>query len=122
MIYDKFKVKLTARSIQRTVSSYGKYLGILKPTRSVKEAFNLAISKGRVKWAFKALKVKRLKLSPKLRYFVLKRDGFKCKACGSTELLEADHIIPLDKGGKDTAENLQTLCHYCNQGKYLNEK
>jgi len=55
------------------------------------------------------------------RYDVLKRDKFACQLCGRTQAdgakLEIDHIIPVSKGGKTVDENLQTLCHECNQGK-----
>lgn len=55
------------------------------------------------------------------RYDILKRDGFKCQICGRTQAdgakLEVDHIIPVSKGGKTIDDNLQTLCHECNQGK-----
>ena len=59
-------------------------------------------------------------ISPKLRYEIFKRDGFKCLFCGISgngTILNADHIIPVDKGGEDTMENLQTLCVRCNIGK-----
>lgn len=37
--------------------------------------------------------------------------GYKCAACGIlTTELEADHIIPLCKGGKDDERNMQALC------------
>lgn len=59
----------------------------------------------------------------KLRYQVLMRDRFRCRACGrspATDLLvelEIDHITPFSKGGATTLENLQTLCKECNIGK-----
>ena len=62
-------------------------------------------------------------ISDKLRYQVLKRDNFKCCACGASPAkdpsveLHIDHIIPWSKGGESTAENLQTLCSKCNLGK-----
>ncbi len=62
-------------------------------------------------------------ISVKLRYQVLKRDNFKCCACGSSPAkdssleLHIDHIIPWSKGGKTTIDNLQTLCSKCNLGK-----
>ena len=62
-------------------------------------------------------------ISDKLRYQVLKRDNFKCCACGASPAkdpsveLHIDHIIPWSKGGKTTIENLQTLCSRCNLGK-----
>ena len=62
-------------------------------------------------------------ISDKLRYQVLKRDNFKCCACGASPAkdptieLHIDHIIPWSKGGETTIENLQTLCSKCNIGK-----
>ena len=62
-------------------------------------------------------------ISEKLRYQVLKRDNFKCCACGASPAkdpsveLHIDHIIPWSKGGESTLENLQTLCSKCNIGK-----
>lgn len=60
-------------------------------------------------------------VTPKLRYSVLQRDGFRCKICGRSEadgaVLHVDHIIPVSKGGKTEMSNLQTLCDYCNIGK-----
>ena len=59
-------------------------------------------------------------LRPSLRWAVLKRDGYKCVACGvpaAERTLEVDHIHPVSKGGNDTLENLRALCRECNVGK-----
>ena len=59
----------------------------------------------------------------RLRFKVLQRDGFKCRACGASPaitagvLLRVDHITPWSKGGETVLSNLQTLCDECNQGK-----
>lgn len=53
----------------------------------------------------------------KLREQVFERDGYKCKRCFSTRLLQADHVFPESKGGETTLENLQTLCKKCNLKK-----
>ena len=68
-------------------------------------------------------KVSMRRISDKLRYQVLKRDNFKCCACGASPAknpaveLHIDHIIPWSKGGETTIDNLQTLCSKCNLGK-----
>jgi hypothetical protein len=63
-------------------------------------------------------------LSKKLRFEVFKRDGFTCQYCGGhppIKILEADHIQPKSKGGKDDINNLVTSCFDCNRGKSNNE-
>lgn len=61
--------------------------------------------------------------SLRLRWHVLQRDRFTCRACGAspandaTVELHVDHIIPWSKGGETVLENLQTLCEKCNLGK-----
>lgn len=62
-------------------------------------------------------------INARLRFMVLKRDNFKCCACGASPakdpsvVLHVDHIIPWSKGGETTLDNLQTLCSKCNLGK-----
>lgn len=58
-----------------------------------------------------------------LREAIKKRDNYTCCMCGNSVynepnlLLEVDHIIPISKGGKTEASNLQTLCWRCNRAK-----
>jgi Holliday junction DNA helicase RuvB len=52
-----------------------------------------------------------------VRKFVWQRDGGRCVKCGSKEKLEYDHIIPVSKGGSNTARNIQLLCEKCNRSK-----
>ena len=56
-----------------------------------------------------------------MRWQIFERDDFKCVACGKSAndgaILHIDHIIPKSKGGKNTIDNYQTLCHLCNIGK-----
>ncbi len=59
----------------------------------------------------------------RLRFKVLQRDSFRCRACGASPsimpgvVLQVDHITPWSRGGETVMENLQTLCVACNQGK-----
>ena len=65
----------------------------------------------------------RVNIPLKDRWVVLKRDGYRCVRCGASPSkdiaieLEVDHVFPVAKGGKNTIDNLQTLCRMCNQGK-----
>lgn len=58
-----------------------------------------------------------------LRFFVLKRDNFRCVGCGRSPatvaglVLEVDHIIAWSNGGETIESNLRTLCFDCNRGK-----
>ena len=46
--------------------------------------------------------------------------GNKCLACGDTEAeLEADHVVPLTRGGSDDLGNIQPLCGSCNKKKLV---
>jgi 5-methylcytosine-specific restriction endonuclease McrA len=48
------------------------------------------------------------------------RYGNKCLSCGSTGVvLEADHVIPLTRGGSDDIGNIQPLCGTCNRSKFV---
>jgi len=59
----------------------------------------------------------------RLRFLVMRRDNFKCNACGKSPTnnpgteLHIDHILAWEKGGETVFENLQTLCSVCNIGK-----
>lgn len=68
-----------------------------------------------------AIKRERSKVSPSLRYDVMRRDGFRCVICGRGQKdgvkLHVDHIKPVSKGGKTEFSNLRTLCDECNLGK-----
>ena len=52
-----------------------------------------------------------------VRFAVWRRDGGKCVQCGRQEDLEFDHVIPVSKGGSNTARNVQLLCMKCNREK-----
>jgi hypothetical protein len=60
------------------------------------------------------------RLSKRVRFLILERDGFRCRYCGRTALtvaLHVDHIIPQSGGGTDAPENLVAACIDCNSGK-----
>lgn len=59
-------------------------------------------------------------LSKRTRFEVLKRDGFRCRYCGTSSLsalLHVDHVIPRAEGGSDDPTNLVAACAACNLGK-----
>jgi hypothetical protein len=66
------------------------------------------------------MSVRREAISRKLRFEVLKRDGFRCVYCGipaAGATLVLDHVIPVAEGGATEERNLVAACEPCNQGK-----
>lgn len=75
----------------------------------------------------------RKQLSVEDKKVILERQNGKCNICGSLlkeantiahhtfakdrVLMEFDHRIPIDRGGNNSVENYQALCHYCNKCK-----
>lgn len=66
-------------------------------------------------------KAERRRVTDRLRYQIIRRDGFRCQLCGASQAdgvkLHVDHIIPISKGGTSDERNLRTLCDRCNLGK-----
>ncbi len=60
---------------------------------------------------------KRKRIPERVRNEVWRRDEGKCVKCDSREKLEYDHIIPISKGGSNTARNIELLCEECNRSK-----
>jgi hypothetical protein len=62
-------------------------------------------------------------ISWRLRFLVMRRDGFRCQQCGRSPantlgtVLVIDHVHPWSKGGESVYDNLRTLCEKCNGGK-----
>jgi len=59
-------------------------------------------------------------VSKRLRFEILRRDGFACRYCGATgsdSELHVDHVVPEALGGADEPTNLVTACADCNRGK-----
>lgn len=54
---------------------------------------------------------------PDVKIAVYERDGGRCVNCGIDRDPQYDHIIPVAKGGGNSAENVQLLCGDCNRQK-----
>jgi len=56
------------------------------------------------------------RLSENLRIATFLRDGYQCTQCGKKNIqLDAHHILWKEHGGKDTIQNLITLCKECHR-------
>jgi len=63
------------------------------------------------------------RLDENLRIATLMRDGYQCTQCGKKNTsLDAHHIIWKEHGGKDTIENLITLCKPCHRKVHQGKK
>lgn len=60
---------------------------------------------------------KRLTIPTNVKREVWRRDQGRCAKCESRDSLEYDHIIPVSKGGSNTARNIELLCQLCNRKK-----
>ncbi len=59
-------------------------------------------------------------INKKVRFDVFRRDNFTCQYCGVSApkiVLHLDHVLPISKGGDNSAANLITACLDCNLGK-----
>jgi hypothetical protein len=87
---------------------------------SFKRRINIEIWIGQQRSKLKDQSITRQPLSEEVQLYVWNRDGGKCVKCGSQFNLEYDHIIPVSKGGSNTARNIQLLCEPCNRKKSKN--
>lgn len=63
------------------------------------------------------VKYERTRIPENVRIEVWRRDQGKCASCESRENLEYDHIVPVSRGGSNTARNVELLCEDCNRAK-----
>jgi hypothetical protein len=52
-------------------------------------------------------------ITNEIKEIVIERDGMKCNTCGSGDALEFEYIIPISKGGSNTARNVHLVCNKC---------
>jgi len=41
----------------------------------------------------------------------------RCLCCKASDDLTVDHVIPVSRGGRNSIDNIQPLCHSCNSSK-----
>jgi hypothetical protein len=70
-----------------------------------------------IRGATAPLRISRQPIPEKVRNEVWRRDQGCCVDCGSRERLEFDHIVPVSKGGSNTARNIELRCEPCNRRK-----
>lgn len=81
-----------------------------------------ALPAWRAKQAMRRREIRRLEIMSDewaaLRAAAFSRDQYRCRYCGVNGVrLEADHILPVARGGASVLENLATACKPCNRSK-----
>jgi hypothetical protein len=127
--YDDLKPPVSKFGINTYIARFGTWsqtlrafedwmTGSMAPAKRKKRAKDLASMRSKIT----SRKTSR-EISWRLRYLILRRDQFRCRACGRSPAtnpgleLQVDHKIPWRKGGEAVETNLQTLCKQCNGGK-----
>lgn len=68
-------------------------------------------------------KAPRVRLDPiayeNLRQQVLRRDNWRCQACGAMTDLEVHHQQFRSHSGSDSEQNLITLCRHCHREMHV---
>jgi hypothetical protein len=90
---------------------------VLVVRKCASEKSEIDYIKSRQEGAAKTQEPCREHIPERVRNEVWRRDGGKCVECGSMLRIEFDHIIPISKGGSNTARNLRILCEECNRRK-----
>ena len=93
--------------------------------RAVDERLALAPAEraGRGYWAFVSRTFKKLSRSEIAASAILRENkllvtqGQQCAYCGTSGVLEWEHIVPLSRGGPDSIDNLVLSCAKCNREK-----
>lgn len=122
ILYAYFKDNLYEIKIGTNESDYTKEeLELLVKEKIYKNNKNFDLIKKQVE-AYEKLEnqstiERREPIPESVRFEVWRRDEGKCVMCGSQKNLEFDHIIPISKGGANTARNIQLLCQDCNRHK-----
>lgn len=97
----------------------GKRFGFCLPCYETVKDYNGLLAQCGYEEEWKKQKSKKqIQASLQDRLAIYRRDNYACLRCSSTENLVADHVIPTSRGGANTVDNLQTLCHTCNGWKY----
>jgi HNH endonuclease len=50
-----------------------------------------------------------------VKRLVFERDTGRCRACGSEELIQYDHVVPWSMGGGNEPKNIRLVCAGCNR-------
>jgi 5-methylcytosine-specific restriction endonuclease McrA len=57
-----------------------------------------------------------------VKRLVYERDMARCRACGSDELIQYDHLVPWSLGGGNEPQNIRLLCAGCKRRQAVGEQ
>jgi hypothetical protein len=82
-----------------------------------RSAYN-SVQRGFITDRFKKLRDGEISISDSIREWEREQELPKeCVFCGNTEGLSTDHLIPRNRGGDDSADNLVQACQTCNASR-----
>lgn len=99
--------------------SQGAAVGVFS-ARSWRRLRPMAMQAATALWEYTSIKVRGIRdpVPPWVRAAIFERDGNICSYCTTQDgPFELDHIIPVSRGGDNTAENLCVSCAPCNRSK-----
>ncbi|MGD0229018.1 MAG: HNH endonuclease [Syntrophorhabdales bacterium] len=77
-----------------------------------------SLQRGFITDRFKKLRDGEMNISDTIREWEREQELPKeCVFCGSEHELTTDHLIPQNRGGDDSADNLVLACRYCNSSR-----
>lgn len=114
--YDTWLYQDTLYGIKGSFTNRQKTLMILEEADKERQKFERLESKFSSE-QLQRVKYERERIPESVRVEVWRRDQGKCAQCGSRERLEYDHIVPVSRGGSNTARNVELLCEACNRAK-----
>lgn len=112
--YQKAGVKMRQQMAEQRKSDYEHRIEIERRSRSK--------NKEKYRPIKNATQSKRNRLLNKKEYRILPKELHKiysssCWACGTSQNISLDHILPLSRGGTHSVGNMLSLCRGCNSSK-----
>ena len=116
----KFAIRAAAKGLEETLELRDAIKDTLSPSQIEEGQLRAEIETRRLLLSAGEENIETAERQPipsSVRREVWRRDEGKCARCGSRDKLEYDHIVPVAKGGSNTARNIELLCESCNRSK-----
>jgi len=102
--------------IQGVPLTVDEWLDFLRQTDLVETLCDVEDEHGKMKRAI--VRKSNRQVSQHISWIVFRRDGFKCRNCGTNTVpLTVDHLVTWESGGPSIEENLVACCRKCNAAR-----